>query len=618
MYSRNSKASVLGALVAFSLTGCHLYFGDGEPPEVEPEQPFVPQPDPPVVSPNPGAAPVSGGTLLITSGQLALAADVDSDVVWVIDTRDDSLRGAIELGEGAEPGRLVEDADGRVHVVLRDAGKVATLDLDNLQVAAARSVCPAPRGIAHDARTDVLHIACMGGELVTLPTMGLGSGTQTRLPVDLRDVVMDGDFRLVSRFTSAEVLVVDDAGAIVRRIQPEVFTDPHVEGKQFIPSVAWRALPYFKGGMAMLHQRAQKDEVDPEQGYGGDGCAPGIVHSTVTVAHADGRSYLSTPLVSLLAVDVAIDPARRRGAMAMAGGLNLGGQEEMYFAMFFDADKSITDEDDPDDDPDDPDPCDDNLLGDIRDLQGQGVAVAFDESARLLVQTRAPHGIAIFDPLENPSPQRIDFPISWERDPGNQLFHSFSEMLISCASCHPEGRQDSHTWEFVGLGPRRTQGLRGGLLGTEPFHWSGDMSDIEQLMAEVFGKRMFHAPASQEQVEAVAMWLDGLTATPASPATDAVQLQRGRALFEDAEVGCASCHSGPLFTNNLTVDVGTGEPMQVPRLIGVWAREPLMHDGCAATLADRFGPCGGGDMHGKTSHLSAAQIEDLIAYVQTL
>jgi cytochrome c peroxidase len=64
--------------------------------------------------------------------------------------------------------------------------------------------------------------------------------------------------------------------------------------------------------------------------------------------------------------------------------------------------------------------------------------------------------------------------------------------------------------------------------------------------------------------------------------------------------------------------VGTGRAFQVPPLMGLAARAPYMHNGCATTLHDRFGPCGGGDKHGKTSHLSAAQINDLVAYLETL
>lgn len=81
----------------------------------------------------------------------------------------------------------------------------------------------------------------------------------------------------------------------------------------------------------------------------------------------------------------------------------------------------------------------------------------------------------------------------------------------------------------------------------------------------------------------------------------------------------ATCHSGPTLTNNVSIAVGTGSKLQVPSLVGVGMRAPLMHDGCAPTLMDRFdAACGGGDAHGKTSQLSDAQLEDLVAYMNTL
>ena len=95
-------------------------------------------------------------------------------------------------------------------------------------------------------------------------------------------------------------------------------------------------------------------------------------------------------------------------------------------------------------------------------------------------------------------------------------------------------------------------------------------------------------------------------------------MSRGRLLFEDATAACSTCHVGAVGTNNKTVDVGTGRPLQVPSLRGVAWRAPYMHDGCAVTLADRFGACGGGDKHGHTSQLGAAQIADLVAYLQSL
>ena len=43
-----------------------------------------------------------------------------------------------------------------------------------------------------------------------------------------------------------------------------------------------------------------------------------------------------------------------------------------------------------------------------------------------------------------------------------------------------------------------------------------------------------------------------------------------------------------------------------------------MHNGCAATLADRFDPKCGGDKHGNTAGLSDLQRGDLVAYLESL
>jgi hypothetical protein len=52
--------------------------------------------------------------------------------------------------------------------------------------------------------------------------------------------------------------------------------------------------------------------------------------------------------------------------------------------------------------------------------------------------------------------------------------------------------------------------------------------------------------------------------------------------------------------------------------VGVAARAPFMHDGCAATLTQRFDPSCGGSAHGNVSGLGAGDIADLVAYLETL
>jgi hypothetical protein len=73
-----------------------------------------------------------------------------------------------------------------------------------------------------------------------------------------------------------------------------------------------------------------------------------------------------------------------------------------------------------------------------------------------------------------------------------------------------------------------------------------------------------------------------------------------------------------MFTNNQTVDVGTGAPLQVPSLIGVAHHAPWIHTGCAKTLRERFDPACGGDKHGNVAGLADGQIDDLVAYLESL
>jgi mono/diheme cytochrome c family protein len=119
---------------------------------------------------------------------------------------------------------------------------------------------------------------------------------------------------------------------------------------------------------------------------------------------------------------------------------------------------------------------------------------------------------------------------------------------------------------------------------------------------------------------ALQAWIDTIPALPPTAGLDAAAVARGEAVFTDRAVGCTTCHAGTLLTTNVTADVGTGQAFQVPSLRGVSWRAPFMHNGCAATLGDRFtsATCGGGDKHGATSTLTSAQIGDLTTYLQTL
>jgi mono/diheme cytochrome c family protein len=261
-------------------------------------------------------------------------------------------------------------------------------------------------------------------------------------------------------------------------------------------------------------------------------------------------------------------------------------------------------------------------------VQGQVTAVAFNPSptarqrlALFAVQTREPAGIQVFAD-ETGTSRSVLLGGESVFDTGHELFHRDAGAGIACASCHAEGGEDGRVWRFDPIGDRRTQAVHIGLKGTEPFHWDGDMTSFTVLIDEVMVRRMGGPPESDARKSALKGWLFSLRPpAPILAATDA-RVVRGQALFASPEVGCASCHAGAVMTTNQNAYVGTtdrGHVLQVPSLRGVAFRGPFLHNGCAATLRDRFDPgCGGGDQHGRTSQLAEPELDDLIAYLESL
>jgi hypothetical protein len=641
---------------------------------------------------------VSGGTLLILAdGKTAVAADPDRDRVYVADLPSRTLKLTIDLTAGDEPGRVIQDAAGRIHVALRRGGALLTCDPASGAVIARRPVCAAPRGLAYDPATDLVHVACHDGQLVSLPAAG-GAPTRTlQLDDDLRDVVVDGSALLVSRFRAADLLTVAADGTVSSRVTLPAFTSIEARsGQLFTSSVAWRTLPLPSGGVAILHQRGLVDQVQPVAGgYGGLSPCDAIVHPAITTVAPDGTTQSGPALAGLvLAVDMAIAPDGQRLAVISTGNATNAENGDStgtpaLTRVFVSSLSSLTDNTigcEPDGThgpcPANGDrfasgagtagvtgtgaggaggvgdtagvggatgtgnaagtaPASTGMGGDmtteipadtgtgnvtgtggvggcgvidptIPQVVGQPIAVAFDGAGDIVVQSREPAMLAFADG------KNLTLSTDSRADTGHTLFHANSGGFLACGSCHAEGNEDGRTWSFACEGTRRTQSVQTGLRGTEPFHWGGDETNFSQLMTDVFVGRMSGPTLSDDQGDALLSWLDAQPRAPKPPAPDAAAVARGQALFSDPMHGCAVCHAGPHFTNNLTMDVGTGGAFQVPSLVGVGSRAPYLHNGCAPTLADRFGTCGGGDQHGITSTLSGTQIADLVAYLKTL
>jgi hypothetical protein len=635
---------------------------------------------------------VSGGTLLVLAdGKTAVASDPDRDRIYVVDLSARTLKYTIGLTVGDEPGRVIEDAAGRVHVALRHGGALLTADPATGLVIARRPICPAPRGLAYDPATDLVHVACHDGSLVSLPAAGGAAVRTLQLEDDLRDVVVSGSTLLVSRFRAAELLTVAADGTVSNKVTLPAFSSNEARaGQLFTASVAWRTLAMPGGSVAILHQRGLVDQVQPiAGGYGGTNPCDAIVHPAITTVAPDGTTQSGPALAGLvLAVDMAIAPDGQRLAVISTGNSTnaiLGDTTGTpALTRVFVSDISSTTDSTIGCQPDGTHgPCQSSGRSDfggaagtgmgipirppdgtggttgsagstgaggdvdggieistgtgdtggavprgsdagvgtscgvpdptVPQVVGQPIAVAFDGAGNIVVQSREPAMLAFADG------NNVTLSTVSRQDTGHTLFHANSGGFLACGSCHSEGNEDGRTWNFNCEGTRRTQSVQIGLQGTEPFHWGGDEKSFPQLMTDVFVGRMSGPVLSDDQGSALLSWLDAQPRAPKAVPADPAAVTRGQQLFADPVRGCAVCHTGPHFTNNQTMDVGTGGLFQVPSLIGVGSRGPYIHNGCAKTLADRFNPaCGGGDQHGITSNLTPAQVSDLVAYLDTI
>jgi cytochrome c peroxidase len=247
-------------------------------------------------------------------------------------------------------------------------------------------------------------------------------------------------------------------------------------------------------------------------------------------------------------------------------------------------------------------------------LDAQPIAVAFDGTGRVILQTRNPATLWAM-PLADGLLASVQLAAGSREDTGHDVFHTQAGGQIACASCHPEGGDDGHVW-ILDSEQRRTPSLRGTIAGTAPYHWPGDQPDMKTLVNNVYTLRMSGAVLPGDQMAALNGWVEKIPAPPSPSWVDADAAAKGEAVFISA--GCPSCHSGGKLTNNQTVDVGTGGAFQVPPLIGVGWRTPLLHTGCANTIQERFSADCATAGHGDLSKLSSADIANMSTFLETL
>lgn len=228
---------------------------------------------------------------------------------------------------------------------------------------------------------------------------------------------------------------------------------------------------------------------------------------------------------------------------------------------------------------------------------------------------------------------------------------------VACSSCHPDGHHDTRVWQNP-EGKRKTTALFG-VAHTHPLHYSADRDEVQdfeytirsQLM-QGYGllKGQLKPKVGYDKVElqettggrskdldALAIYTNSfefpLSPHMVAPGKLTADAERGKAIFVRKDVGCATCHSGPYYTDSSLEkpyklhNVGTGgdDPTEkmgpaydTPTLLGIYRTPPYLHHGKAKTLRKVLTTCNQGDRHGKTSQLAAPELDDLVAFLKAL
>jgi len=215
---------------------------------------------------------------------------------------------------------------------------------------------------------------------------------------------------------------------------------------------------------------------------------------------------------------------------------------------------------------------------------------------------------------------------------GEILFHDATicfQHWQSCSSCHPDVRMDGLRWDLLNDGMGNHKKTRS-LVGSHQI--SPVMSMGVRAKAEV-GVRagiryILFAVRPEEEAQAIDAFLKSLKPLPSPYLTKDGKLSpaaaNGKKLF-DGKAKCNTCHTGVLYTDMKPYDVGTlgpydrkGNRFYTSKLTEMHRSAPYLHDGRSATLKDVLTAENKEDKHGVTSKLSPKEIDELVAYMNSL
>ncbi len=277
----------------------------------------------------------------------------------------------------------------------------------------------------------------------------------------------------------------------------------------------------------------------------------------------------------------------------------------------------------------------------------RGVLLSKD-GKRLYVANRLDDNISVIDTAANRVVATIDLGGPKTINPfrrGERIFFTADYAFqgqFGCSNCHLDATIDGLQWDLEpdGFGKDIVDNRSlEDLAGTEPFKWNGGNPDMPTECGPRTEKYFFRSQSfGDRELTDLVTFVYSLPYRPnryrlANGELTLAQ-ERGKAIFERTTYKngkpipqtnqCAYCHSGPKYTNQKQLDVGTGKStdrspvIDVPHLRNVAYSAPYLHDGSARSLEEIWTVFNPKDTHGVSNDLTKDELNDLIEYLKTL
>jgi DNA-binding beta-propeller fold protein YncE len=550
-------------------------------------------------------APATAGHAYQTGSRIAalpdgaLVIDADSGDLLQVDTA-----GALvaEIAIGKDAGLLAYDDSHRAYVADRRGDRIVVVDVgERLTIASTWHTPAEPYAVALSPDRSTVYATMIADQLVVAYDAATGRELwRASVGPEPRGLAIanGGTYAAVTSLTGTSLGEIDlGTHAVVHHALPAANELDHPRGAF--------AVTYLGDHVAVTAFESERPvpAIEEDTGHYGGASAfvPPIEHQLAFIDHRDRASRAVTDVHEPRAL--AWDPARDSLYVA---GLASDNVVEIVHASQVDvlAGRDV------------------QLRGKTRcGADGLAIAASGDVLVWCSLSRQVAHvRFAAATPTVQRGPELVASSLDARQHKGLELFHTADANIsafgaMSCGNCHLEGRSDGQSWLINGQ-RLQTPMLCGRIANTAPYKWNGDAPTLTNSLAQTV-ERLGGNGLAKRHLVALAAYLE--TMPPArAPTRDASAIIRGRILFESGELGCASCHEGPAYTDRQRHSLDGGPEFDTPSLIGVAHSAPYFHDGSAATLdvvlRDR------GHVHGMSdgAALSDQDVADLKAFLESL